>query len=122
MAHFAELDSQNVVLRVIVIANEECLDSDGTESEQAGITFCKQLFGQDTTWVQTSYNSNFRKQYAGVGFTYDADLDVFLRPQPYPSWILDSQYEWISPVPKPDLDNKYEWDESTLTWVLVTDN
>jgi len=119
MAHFAQINSQNTVTRVIVVSDEECLDSNGIESEEVGVAFCKQLFGQDTSWIQTSYNSNFRKHYAGEGFTYNQNLDAFLRPKPYPSWVLDDQYEWTAPAPKPDLENKYEWDENTLSWKLI---
>ena len=81
MAHFAELDNDNKVIRVIVVANEELMDN-GVESEAKGITFCKSLFGQDTRWVQTSYNGNFRGTYAGYGYTYDAQNDVFVSPPP----------------------------------------
>ena len=121
MAHFAQLDSQNIVLRVVVIANEECLDDRGVESEQVGIAFCRQLFGQDTNWAQTSYNATFRKHYAGVGYIFDSLLDAFLPPKPYPSWVLNEKYYWTAPVPIPDSEHKYEWDEDTLSWVLISD-
>ena len=91
MAHFAEIDSNldNVVLRVIVIGNEDILDENGEESEALGIAFCKNLFGEETEWVQTSYNNTFRKNYAGAGWMYDEGRDAFIPPQPYPSWTLD---------------------------------
>jgi hypothetical protein len=86
MAHFAELDDNNTVTQVIVVHNNELLE-DGIESEAKGIAFCQSLFGG--TWVQTSYNGNMRKNYAGIGMTYDADRDAFILPKPYDSWILD---------------------------------
>lgn len=79
MAHFAELDDNNIVTRVLVIHNNELLDADGQELEQKGIDFCVGLFGG--RWVQTSYNANFRGLYAGIGFTYDLDLDLFIAPK-----------------------------------------
>jgi len=84
MAHFAQLDDNNIVTQVIVVANDELL-LDGVESEVKGISFCKSLFGEDTKWKQTSYNGNIRKNYAGIGYTYDASNDYFYAPQPYPS-------------------------------------
>jgi hypothetical protein len=119
MAHFAQLDGNNKVLQVIVIANEELI-LDGEESETKGIIFCKSLFGDDTQWVQTSYNSNIRKNYAGVGFTYDPVADYFFAPQPYPSWILNADAKWQAPVQYPVEEGKrFAWDEPTLSWVKV---
>ena len=86
MAHFAELDNQNTVLRVIVVHNNELLDN-GVESETKGIAFCKTLFGGN--WKQTSYNGNIRKNYAGIGFTYDPVRDAFIPPKPGDNWVLD---------------------------------
>jgi len=83
MAHFAELDKNNVVLQVVVIANKDTLDENGVEQEAIGIDFCKSLYGADTKWVQTSYNGNIRGQYCGLGWSYDATTDVFLPPKPY---------------------------------------
>ena len=80
MAHFAQLDENNVVTQVIVVANEELL-LDGVENEDKGIAFCKSLLGEDTHWVQTSYNGNIRKNYAGIGYTYDVNQDVFVAPE-----------------------------------------
>ena len=108
MAHFAEIDSSNTVLRVIMVADEH---------EANGAEWCHDLLGG--TWVQTSYNHNIRKQYAGVGFTYDADADVFIAPQPYPSWILDSAHDWQPPTAMPTDDKMYVWNEDDLEWVLV---
>lgn len=84
MAHFAELDQNNTVTRVIVVGNLDCLDDNGQESEAAGITFCQSLFGSNTTWVQTSYNANIRGKYAGIGDTYNEQLDEFILPTAAP--------------------------------------
>lgn len=127
MAHFAELDTNNVVLRVIVIDNSVLEDEAGVEHEQKGIDFCKSLFGPDTIWKQTSYNGSFRVRYAGVGYTFNESLDAFITPKPYPSWSLDENIaDWVAPVPKPGLtpDEEaagmvYIWNEDNLEWVLV---
>lgn len=124
MAHFAELDENNVVLRVLVISNNDILDENGQESESVGIAFCKKLFNSKNEWVQTSYNSRIRKRYAGVGYTYDKNLNAFILPRPYASWLLDDgTLDWIAPVEKPALsedeisDYYYDWDERNLAWV-----
>lgn len=122
MAHFAELNNNNVVLRVTVVANEVLLDENNVEQESLGLTHLEHLGGR---WVQTSYNATFRKNYAGIGFTYDANRDAFIAPKPFESWILDEQTcQWISPKPKPDNtleDNQiYVWDESMVDWVVTT--
>jgi len=114
MAHFAQLDENNVVTQVIVVANEELL-LDGVENETKGIEFCKSLLGEDTRWVQTSYNGNIRKNYAGIGYTYDPVADVFVAPQPYPSWSLDANHDWQPPTPKP-AEGFWSWNEETLSW------
>jgi len=117
MAHFAQLDNNNIVMQVIVVHNNELLE-DGIEIEEKGIDFCKSLFGSDTYWKQTSYNGNFRKNYAGIGFSYDFQRDAFIPPQPFPSWILDENTcRWQSPIPYPDDGKIYYWDESQQTWV-----
>ena len=113
MAHFAEILDE-VVQRVIVVHNNELL-VDGVEVESKGAEFCTNLLSGN--WVQTSYNSNFRKQYAGIGFTYNSTADVFVQPQPYPSWTLDSNHDWQPPTPKPD--GEYLWNENELEWVLI---
>lgn len=120
MAHFAQLDENNIVTNVIVVHNNELMD--GTdESEAKGIKFCKDHYGQDTVWVQTSYNGNFRKRYAGQGYTYDSARDAFITPQPFPSWTLDEiTLDWVPPVPMPT-DAIYRWDEETQTWIKVAD-
>lgn len=90
MAHFAELDENNIVVRVIVVDNNVLLDGYGKESEVIGIDFCKSLFGQDTTWIQTSYNGTMRKNYAGIGFTYDKTRNAFIPPAPEgEGWTFD---------------------------------
>jgi len=126
MAHFAELDSDNKVLRVIVVHNNELLVN-GIENEQKGIDFCKSLFGSNTNWVQTSYNNNFRKQYAGINYTYDSIKNKFIAPQPYPSWSLDASDDWQAPVLRPSLTEEqisegkyYSWNEENQSWVLVS--
>ena len=118
MAHFAELDENNIVTRVIVVHNNELVDTSGNESEAKGVEFCSTLFGH-TNWVQTSYNNNIRKQFAGTGYTYDSDSDVFVAPQPYPSWSLDDNSDWQPPTPMPEDDNMYSWNEETQSWDLV---
>jgi hypothetical protein len=119
MAHFAKLDSNNQVLEVHVVNNNELLDSSGNESEAMGIAFLTIWSGGYTNWRQTSYNSSFRKHYAGIGYTYDPQLDAFIPPKPYPSWILDeTTCRWISPVPYPQDDKIYQWNESTISWDL----
>ena len=92
MAHFAELDADNTVLRVIVVGNPDCLDANGQESEAVGIAFCQSLCGADTQWVQTSYNGNFRGCYAGIGYTYDPEADVFVAPpSPEPEVVEEGE-------------------------------
>ena len=118
MAHFAQLDENNVVTQVIVVANEELME-DGVESEAKGIAFCQSLFGGN--WKQTSYNSNIRKNYAGVGFTYQEDFDAFVPLQPYPSWTLNTDTaRWDSPVAMPIDDKIYSWNEEQQQWIEVT--
>ena len=120
MAHFAQLDKNNIVLQVIVVSNNELIADDGSESEQKGIEFCQSLFGADTIWKQTSYNKKFRKNYASAGFSYDAVLDAFVPPSPYPSWVLNTDIaQWDSPVPYPSDGKRYSWDELTLSWIEV---
>ena len=115
MAHFAQLNDNNVVEQVIVVHNNELLDESGNESEQKGIDFCINLLGG--RWVQTSYNNNIRKNYAGQGYLYDPIRDAFIAPQPYASWILDEETcKWNAPVKYPIDDKLYTWDETTLTW------
>jgi hypothetical protein len=119
MAHFAEINSDNVVTRVIVVHNNELLDGNGVEREHLGVLFCQSLFGGN--WVQTSYNGNFRKNFAGSGYTYDNDRDAFIAPQPFASWVLnESTCRWEAPVTMPDDGKLYQWDEASTSWVEVT--
>lgn len=106
MAHFAEIDANNVVQRVIVVPNSE---------EANGAAWCASLLGG--TWLQTSYNATIRKNFAGVGFTYDPAIDAFIPPRPYPSWTLDeATCTWESPEPIPP-GGPWKWDEDNLEWV-----
>lgn len=115
MAHFAQLNDNNIVEQVIVVSNNELLDESGIESEQKGIDFCTNLLGG--RWVQTSYNGNFRKNYAGPGYLYDPVRDAFIASQPYPSWELDEQTcQWQAPVEYPTDGKLYIWNEEALTW------
>ena len=117
MAHFAELDENNTVKQVIVVHNNELLDENDVEQEQKGVDFCVAHYGG--TWVQTSYNGNFRKNYAGIGFVYDPVLDAFYTPQPYPSWTLNEDTcNWDPPFPYPTDGKFYYWDEETQSWEL----
>jgi hypothetical protein len=129
MAHFAEIDENNVVTRVIVVGNDDCSDVNGNEVEEIGVAFCKKLFGADTNWKQTSYNNNMRVRYAGIGYSYNEELDAFVPPQPFASWVLDEETaSWEAPVgPAPELTQAereslsyYRWDEETISWVLET--
>ena len=106
MAHFAELNENNKVLRVLVI--DDAHEADGP-------AWCYRTFG-GLKWVQTSYNNTIRKQYAGIGMTYDEAKDKFISQQPFPSWELDSNDDWQPPTPMPDDDKIYTWNESALSW------
>ena len=118
MAHFAQLDENGVVLQVVVISNAECKDPQGIEREAIGAGFCSRLFGG--TWLQTSYNESIRKNFAGVGYTYDKQRDAFIPPAPFPSWVLDENTcRWYPPVPMPTDDKPYVWDEETISWKEV---
>tara|TARA_B100001964_G_C14028803_1_gene507312 strand:+ start:412 stop:762 length:351 start_codon:yes stop_codon:yes gene_type:complete len=101
MTHFVKLDENNVVTQVIV-AEQDFINSGAV--------------GDSFLWVQTSYNNNFRKQYAGIGFSYDKTNDVFISPKPYESWTLDASFNWQPPTPMPDDDEDYEWYEDTQAW------
>jgi hypothetical protein len=125
MAYFAELDEGNIVTRVVSISNEDCLDVDKNESEEVGVAFCRSLFGDATRWKKTSYNHKIRRQYAGIGYLYFEPLDVFIEPQPYPSWAFDPETgNWVCPVSKPSVPDIYflVWDEEDQTWYPVLGN
>ena len=115
MAHFAELNADNIVLRVIVVNNAELLDANGREQEAVGVAFCQSLFGG--RWVQTSYNGSFRVRFAGQGYTYDENHDAFIAPKPFPSWFFsENALDWVPPVPHPEDGKRYLWDENTTSW------
>jgi hypothetical protein len=120
MAHFAQLNDENLVTQVIVVANQDTADKDGVENEAIGIEFCTNLLGG--RWVQTSYNANIRKNYAGIGYKYDATLDAFIPPQPFESWTLNEETaQWEAPTPYPDDGKRYSWDEATTSWVEIVE-
>jgi hypothetical protein len=123
MAHFAKLDDDNIITQVIVVSDADCKDQDGNEVEAIGVAFCNNLLGG--RWVQTSYNGNIRKRYAGIGYSYNEQYDVFIAPKPYNSWTLNvTTFDWDPPVPYPtesfDLENLsyYTWNETNRTWDL----
>ncbi len=119
MAHFAQLEN-NIVTKVIVVSNQDILDENGQESEQKGIDFCSNLLGG--TWKQTSYNGRIRKNYAGVGYTYDEGRNAFIAPKPYNSWLLnEATAQWKAPVDMPTDDKRYTWNEATTSWVEVAE-
>ena len=146
MAHFAQLDSNNVVTQVIVVSNDDTSDSNGTETESIGVAFCQKLLGADTNWKQTSYNGNMRGNYAGIGYTYMENVatlgvgstDVFIAQQPHDSWTISTSAAlWEAPITQPTLTDDqiaagsyYTWDESayqadtsdpkTAGWTLTT--
>ena len=124
MAHFAQIDDNNVVTQVIVVANSDTADANGVEKEHIGAAFCEKLFGG--TWKQTSYNGSIRKNYAGIGYTYNAGIDAFVPPKPFASWVLDNDTaQWNAPVAMPadagtgEPPKRYTWDESTTSWKQV---
>lgn len=107
MAHFAEIDENNIVQRVLTVSNEQ---------EHRGQDFLAKDLNLGGTWIQCSYNNRIRKQYPGIGYSYDPAADVFVSPQPYPSWTLDENHDWVAPVAMPDDDNLYAWNEHAQTW------
>jgi hypothetical protein len=117
VAHFAEIDENNIVIRVIVIDNAEISDGEGGDDEAAGIAVCRHHCGEDTNWVQTSYNNNVRLRFAGGGMLYDTVHDTFRAPNaPAPSWTLsETTGDWEPPTPQPD--HAYYWDEDTTAWL-----
>lgn len=137
MAHFAQLDNNNVVLKIIVVDNDKIVDENGEEQESLGVSFCKKLYGNKTIWKQTSYNSTFRSRFGQVGGTYNEELDAFILPKPYNSWLLDEETaSWVSPLGEPpsltseQIDagrTRYVWDEdlyqedNTQGWVPSDD-
>ena len=119
MAHFAKIGINGKVIDVIKVSNEVILDSNGNESEINGIDFLTKLTGW-SIWKQTSYNRNFRKNFAGIGYTYDEDKDAFIPKKPFNSWILNEDTcRWDAPVVKPDDGQNYKWNETIQNWELV---
>jgi hypothetical protein len=125
MAHFAQLDDNNVVLQVVVVDNNDTKDANGVEKENIGIAHLEKILGG--TWKQTSYNSSFRKNFAGIGCTYDAERDAFIGPKPFNSWVLDEDTcVWGPPTPMPSdagelqPNEYYGWDEDTVSWIKKT--
>ena len=120
MAHFARIDKNNIVRRVEYVEDEHLLNEDGEEDEEFGIAYLSKLYGAGFTWVQTSINNNFRKVYAGVGYTYDKVNDVFIVPKPYASWTLDGSFDWQPPttLPEGSSNDCYIWNEATTSWDL----
>jgi len=122
MAHFAKLGTGNIILKVEVVSNDIAL------TEQAGVDFLNNLYGTRDVWKQTSYNGNIRKNYAGVGYTYDQTRDAFIPPKPFNSWTLnETTCLWEAPTSKPELTqeqidngNKYIWNEENTSWDLQT--
>lgn len=116
MAHFAKIEGGSVV-QVLVVNNAELMDEDA-EVEAKGIAFLQSLYGADTQWVQTSYNASIRKNFAGIGYAYDAGRDAFIPPKPFPSWTLDdATCQWSAPVAYPSDGGSYRWDEDSGEWV-----
>ena len=121
MAYFAQIDETGTVLQVISISNDHAPDPAPTNSEPLGQAFIAETLGLPGEWRQTSYNGNFRKQYAGPGGRYDANADVFVAPQPFPSWTLNSDYDWQAPISMPQDGNRWEWSEASQEWILLRD-
>ena len=130
MAHFARLDHNNIVIDTIVVSNLDCFDYDaGCESEEVGVEYCKQLFGDDDKWVQSSYSARIRGNHAAIGYIYDEELDIFIPPdKPFSCWVLSLEVpkQWEAPIAVPDETKPYYWDEdayqqdNTQGWVLFT--
>jgi hypothetical protein len=125
MAHFAKLGVGNIVEQVIVIHNSVITDSNGIEQEKLGVDFINKLYNTRDVWKQTSYNNNFRKNYAGIGYSYDQQRDAFISPKPFNSWVLNEDTcRWEAPVARPteQLENNqyYSWNESIINWEVKT--
>ena len=130
MASFAKIEN-NIVITVHSVVNEVLKDSNGVEQEQLGVDFINNLYETNDIWKQTSYNTNggvhllggtpFRKNYAGIGFTYDANRNAFIPQKPYNSWLLnESTCLWNAPISYPTDGQRYSWNEETLNWILQT--
>jgi hypothetical protein len=117
MGHYAKIDENNVVTQVVVVDNKDMADAFGVEKEHIGAAHLEKILGG--TWKQTSYNGNMRKNYAGIGYTYRADIDAFVPPKPFASWLLNANAQWEAPVAMPQDGKMYSWDEETTNWVEV---
>ena len=116
MAHFAKVNKDNQVISIQAVNNFTIM-KDNKEDEATGIKFLQNLHDNNDTYIQTSYNANFRKNYAGIDYTYDKVRDAFIAPKPYPSWLLvEATCQWESPVAYPSDDKKYTWDEDNTKW------
>lgn len=119
MAHFAEIDENGIVQRTIVVDNNDCGGGQYPQSESIGQQYIAGL-GLTGDWKQTSYSGSFRKQFAGPGHSYDLNADIFISPQPFPSWTLDANHDWQPPTPPPSEGGPWRWDEEALGWVEYT--
>jgi len=117
MAHFAKIDENNIVTQVVVVDNKDTSDAEGVEKEHIGAAHLEKILGGN--WKQTSYNGNMRKNYAGIGYTYRADIDAFVPPKPFPSWLLNADAQWEPPVAMPTDGQMYVWDEENINWILT---
>ena len=118
MGYFAKLNDSNIVIDMAGVDNAVMDNLPFPESEPLGIAFLTEWSGGYTNWKQTSYNKSFRKNYAGIGFSYDQNLDAFIPEKPYPSWLLNiNTCQWQAPVPYPNDQKPYIWDEATQSWV-----
>jgi hypothetical protein len=125
MAYFAKLGTGNIIEQVISINNSVITDANGVEQEQLGVDFINKLYNTRDVWKQTSYNNNIRKNYAGIGYTYDQTRDAFIPPKPFNSWILkETTCRWEAPVAKPTTELEenqyYSWNESIINWEIKT--
>lgn len=125
MAHYALLNENNIVIQVISGVDENIIQTDLDGTQVGGTSESWETFYATRPWLnavsckRTSYNNNIRKQYAGIGYSYDSVADVFIAPQPYPSWSLDENFDWQAPTPIPT-EGRWYWDEPTLTWIEST--
>jgi hypothetical protein len=127
MAHYALIDENNTVVQVITGVDENIIQTDLDGSQVGGSSEAWEQFYQTRPWFEglyckrTSYNNKIRKQFAGIGYTYDAANDVFIAPKPYPSWVLGNNFDWEAPIPRPEIEGIWEWewywDEDTLKWI-----
>jgi len=121
MAHYALLDENNIVIQVITGVDENIIQTDLDGTQVGGSSEAWEEFYASRPWLnaasckRTSYNGNIRKQFAGIGYTYNPTADVFIAPQPFPSWSLDANHDWQAPTPKPE-EGRWSWNEETLSW------